>query len=374
MKNSNAVSNFLDLSNGFPDHKLSRDLRKLALEIFDIAFDYGLTHFPIKFQAVSPQELNGIAAYEGFPIRIPHWIYGMSFNDLHKRYTYGQSKIYELVINSNPVIAYLVKTNTRVEQKLVMIHVCAHADFFYNNKWFGPTDRGMLDQMANNSSRVKNYAKRKGDIRVEEFLDVCYSLSNLIDPYLEHIKRKYEYEDEEEEITLPIYKLKSKEYMDRYINNQEFIEHQKNKIREEKIKRKKFPIEQDRDVLGFLIEHAPKLEKWQRNILAMVREESYYFAPQMFTKVMNEGWAVFWHSQAMTTGLAGHDEIIDYCDSQARAIAPRQTGINPYRLGFQLFKDIEDRWNKGRFGLEWERCDDLVKKTNWDKKLGNFEK
>ena len=100
----------------FPNRQLHPSLRKHARRIFEVAKDYGLTHHPVKFLQVSPKELNGIAAYTGFPRRMSHWTYGMEFENLHRKYTYGVAKIYELVINTNPVIAYLLSTNTLVEQ------------------------------------------------------------------------------------------------------------------------------------------------------------------------------------------------------------------------------------------------------------------
>lgn len=351
----------------YKGHELSAELRNQAHEIFEMARDFGLTHFPIKFVSVSPKELNAIAAYTGFPSRISHWTYGMDFEDIHKRYQYGVSKIYELVINTDPVIAYLLDTNTMVDQKLVMIHVCGHADFFYNNNWFGNTNRQMLDQMANNASRAKRIMDRVGDTRVEDFLDICHSLNNLIDPYKDHIKRQYPKPDEDDRLMRQeIPKLKSTAgYMDRYINDAEFIAAQKRRIAEEREKNKKLPVQPERDVLGFVLEHAPKLERWQRTLLAMVREEAYYFAPQRMTKIMNEGWATYIHSKFMTGHLCTDGDIIDYCDSQSRAIAQGKS-LNPYRLGLALFKDIEDRWNKGKFGLEWERCRNMEQLHNWD--------
>ena len=348
------------------NHKLSPELQQQANKIFDLAKSYELTHFPIKFITVSPKELNGIAAYTGFPLRMPHWRYGMEFENVHKRYLYGVSKIYELVINTNPVIAYLLSTNALVDQKLVMIHVCGHADFFYNNRWFAPTNRYMLDQMANNASRVKRIMRIEGEATVEKFLDICFSLENLIDPYSLYIKREREpagYEEQEEGIA----KLPSKFYMDKFINTKEFIAKQKEKVEKRKHREKNLPDLDKTDILQFLIDNAP-LENWQRDILDMVREEAYYFAPQSMTKIMNEGWACYWHSKAMTEELATDTDIIDYCDSQSRAIAIG-SGLNPYRLGLALFKDIEERWNKGKFGFEWETCTDFEEKTHWDKKL-----
>ena len=252
-----------------------------------------------------------------------------------------------------------------------MIHVCGHADFFKNNRWFGGTDLQMIDQMANNASRVRRMIDLHGESRVEDFLDICYSLENLVDPYLAHIKRKspVRHEDDKDPTKQPIPKLKSNDYMDRFINTKDFLDLQKRKQEESKRKSKLFPEDPDRDILGFLVDHAP-MERWQRDVLGMVREEANYFSPQRMTKIMNEGWATKIHSMFMTTGLADHSEIIDYCDSQSRAIATNGQSLNPYRLGLHLYKDIEDRWNKGKFGPEWDRCEDLVKRHQWDLKLG----
>lgn len=373
-KTENVV--YQNIVRGFPNRQLTPELRDHARKIFGIAKDYGLTHHPIKFLQVTPKELNGIAAYTGFPRRMAHWTYGMEFENLHRKYTHGVAKIYELVINTDPVIAYLLSTNTLVEQKLVMIHVCGHADFFYNNGWFKPTDRNMLDQMANNASRVQRLMARRGAAEVENFLDICLSLENLIDPYMSLIKRQEDFDLDEEEEAKPLPRLKANSYMDRYINTPEFLEAQRRKRSEEKKKRKRLPVSPDRDILGFLVKHAPfhHDEQWKRDVLAMVREEAYYFAPQRMTKIMNEGWATFIHQKFMTgrdaeARIATDAEIVDYCDSQSRAIAQGQS-INPYRLGLALYRDIEDRWNKGKFGPEWDNCDDMERRRTWDRQLG----
>ena len=353
----------------FQKNNIPPELRKLSDQVFEMTQAYGLSYFPIKFVLTSPKELNGIAAYTGFPSRMPHWSFGMEYEDLHKRYQYGVSKIYELVINTDPVIAYLLNTNAMVDQKLVMVHVCGHADFFKNNQWFKHTNRQMMDQMANNASRVKRLAQKWGEQKVEDFIDICLSIGNLIDPYQDHIKRTYAKRENENEPNHSVSRLKSNDYMDSYINTKEFLDLQRKKQEAEKQARKKFPEQPDRDVLGFLVEHADSLEQWQRDILSMVREEEYYFAPQRMTKVCNEGWATYIHSKFMTTRLADDTDCIDYCDSQSRAIAAGQ-GLNPYRLGLGLLRDVEERWDKGQHGPEWERCQNMVEKQQWDKKHG----
>ena len=124
-----------------------------------------------------------------------------------------------------------------------------------------------------------------------------------------------------------------------------------------------------RDVLLYLLEHAP-LEDWQADCLSIVREESYYFAPQGMTKVMNEGWASYWHSTLMTKHFVEATEIIDYADHHSGTVHMPPGNFNPYKIGIELFRDIEDRWNKGKFGKEYEEADNLGEKKKWDKGLG----
>ncbi len=122
-------------------------------------------------------------------------------------------------------------------------------------------------------------------------------------------------------------------------------------------------------MLLFLIEHAP-LKNWQRDILSIVRDEAYYFYPQAQTKIMNEGWASFWHSTIMTQKVLDPSEVIDYADHHSGTMATSGRRLNPYKVGIELLRDVERRWNMGQFGPEWENCDDMDKKRTWDKKLG----
>ena len=129
------------------------------------------------------------------------------------------------------------------------------------------------------------------------------------------------------------------------------------------------PEQPERDVLLFLLEHAP-LKPWQHDVLAIIREEAYYFAPQGQTKIMNEGWASFWHSTIMTQKTLHPSELVDYADHHSGTMATQPGRLNPYKLGIELLRDIEERWNKGQFGPEWEECDNLDVRQKWDKKLG----
>jgi stage V sporulation protein R len=215
--------------------------------------------------------------------------------------------------------------------------------------------------------------RRFGRDRVEDFLDKCMSLGNLIDrhsPFIRRHRPAAESLGEPEEPRKPeVRRLRSKEYMEAYVNPPEFLERQK-KSQEEKLEREKaFPAEPEADVLLFLLEHAP-LERWQRDVLSVVREEAYYFLPQAMTKIMNEGWAAYWHSKLMTEKVAGAAEIVDYADHHSGTVAVRPGRLNPYKLGLELFRDIEERWDKGRFGPEWEACDNEEEKRTWNRHTG----
>ncbi|MCG8606076.1 SpoVR family protein, partial [bacterium] len=357
---------------------LPQELAETKEEIRGYAESYNLDFFETIFEIVEFDELNEIASFGGFPTRYPHWRFGMEYEELSKGYAYGLQKIYELVINNDPCYAYLMKCNNLVDQKLVMAHVYGHCDFFKNNSWFAHTNRKMMDEMANHSTQIRRYIETYGEETVEDFIEVCLSLENLIDPHSPYIQRtpgnKGNGEPKSEDEKPSPHKLKSKPYMDSFINPVEFIEEQR-KISEKKQqeKKRKFPENLERDVLQFLINYAP-LEKWQAEILSIIREEAYYFSPQGQTKIMNEGWATYWHSKMMTEKILTDSEVIDYADHHSGTLLTGTGRLNPYKLGVELFRDIEDRWNRGKFGKEYDECDDWRAKKNWDKQLGLGQK
>jgi len=354
---------------------LTAELSAFRDEIKGYARDYGLDFYETIFEMLEYDELNEVASYGGFPTRYPHWRHGMEYEELSKSYSYGLSKIYEMVINNDPCYAYLMKCNNMVDQKLVMAHVYGHCDFFKNNLWFSKTNRKMMDEMANHATRIRRYAEKFGEDKVENFVDVCLSVENLIDPHSQFFEKPEEQteaqQQEEEDSIEASLRLKSeKGYMDDFINPRAVIDRQR-KQEEEKAKNKfrKIPEKPERDILQFLIDYGP-LEKWQQDILSVVREESYYFAPQAQTKIMNEGWASYWHSKIMTTRALTDAEVIDYADHHSGTMFTQTGRINPYKLGIELLRDIEERWNKGKFGKDYEECDDYEVKRNWDKQLG----
>ena len=348
---------------------LTPELERARVKILKIAESYKLDCFETIFELITYDQINQFAAYGGFPVRYPHWRFGMEYEQLSKSYEYGLSKIYEMVINTDPCYAYLMEGNRMVDQKLVMAHVYGHCDFFKNNQWFSPTNRKMMDAMANHATRIRRYIDRYGIEQVEDFIDRVLSLENLIDRYSPYIKKTSEKERQEEaQKELSLLKV-NRDYMDEYINPPDFVEFQRKKQQEEMMKNMKVPAEPQRDILAFLMHFAP-LKNWQQDIMSIIRDEAYYFAPQGMTKIMNEGWASYWHSKMMTQNIMTDSEVIDFADAHSGTMAMSPNGFNPYKVGIELFRDIEERWNKGQYGKEWNECDDLKAKANWDKKLG----
>ncbi len=355
--------------------RLPAYLRDMQQEIEVYAREFGLDFYPILYEILDYKTMNEVAAYGGFPTRYPHWRFGMDYEQLSKGYEFGLQKIYEMVINTNPAYAYLLEGNSLVDQKTVMAHVSAHVDFFKHNYYFSKTNRKMIDGMANHAALVRRHMARHGVEAVEDFIDVCLSLENLIDPMLPYISRvsapaaRSNLNNGEEERPEPG-KLRAKQYMDKYINPPEVIaERERQRAEERKVKASKFPVEPTRDVLLFLIQNAP-LARWQRDCLEIIRNEAYYFAPQGMTKIMNEGWATYWHSKIMTERAATAAEIIDYADACAGILATAPGRLNPYKLGVELLRYVEQRWNKGQFGKEWNEVESMEAKRAWDRRLG----
>ncbi|MCX7943242.1 MAG: SpoVR family protein [Deltaproteobacteria bacterium] len=346
---------------------LPENLNKIRIQIEEYARRCGLDFFEVIFELLPWDQINMIAAYGGFPTRYPHWRFGMEYEELSKSYSYGLHRIYEMVINNDPCYAYLLDSNKEVDQKLVMAHVYAHCDFFKNNIYFKHTNRKMMDETANHATRIKKYMDKYGIDTVEQFIDICLSIDNLIDIHSPYIKRAEGNISQEESPPKSKKFPVQKEYMSHFINPRE---DEKGKKKEEKkeINLLKKVFSPQRDILNFLIQNAP-LREWQQDVLSIIREEAYYFAPQGQTKIMNEGWATFWHSKIMTQMALKDDELIDYADHHSGTVAIQPGGFNPYKIGLELFRDIEDRWNKGRFGRDYEECEDMTRKRNWDLKL-----
>ncbi len=295
----------------------------------------GLSFFEVVFEMLDAADVNAVAAYGGFPTRYPSWRFGMEYERLAKGHEWGLSKIYELVVNHDPTIAYLVRSNSLMEQKLVMAHVFGHADFFRHNAWFAPTERHMLDRFEEHTRRVQEYVERHGQDRVERFLDVALSLEPLMDPH--GPQRRFR-------------AAQSRAQRGGAPPGSSQVERSRASLRlvmggSASAPGPAGPELPTFDLLTFLAEHA-ELEDWERDVLGIVAAEAEYFLPQRLTKIINEGWASFWHSRLLTGGLLDPSELVEFadCHSSATQAAPGQ--LNPYKLGIELFRHAE------RLGLD----------------------
>jgi stage V sporulation protein R len=307
-------------------------------EITEIAKGFGLDFYPMRYEICPADIIYTFGAY-GMPTRFSHWSFGKQFYKMKLHYDLGLSKIYELVINSDPCYAFLLDTNSLIQNKLIVAHVLAHCDFFKNNARFVNTKRDMVESMAATADRIKHYEHKYGKETVEKFLDAVLAIQEHIDPSLMRPKLAWSIEDgtEEESVKKP-----QSPYDDLWrLDKKQEKKSQLPSMR----KRKKFPPQPEKDLLLFIEEYSRELDEWQRDILTMMREEMLYFWPQLETKIMNEGWASYWHQRILREMDLTSDEAVEFAKLNAGVVQPSRTSINPYYLGLKIFEDIEERYN-----------------------------
>ncbi len=359
-----------------PGVQLSKELKEYIPKVLKSCRDWGLDFYPTIVQLLTYDEISEIAAYGGFPVRFPHWSFGMEYEELQRGYEFGGHKIYELVINSDPCYIYNLSSNTLADHLTVVAHATGHNDFFKNNIHFSATDTNMLNKMANHGTRIRNYMARWGKERVTEFLDHVMRLETLIDgaeAWDERIVKEKNIRDERKYRTPRRLTVnKERMYMEPFLNTPEFRKRENEKSHDKDIADEiGFFKQPTKNILGFIRDNAP-LKPWQADIVSMIYEEAMYFFPQRQTKVLNEGWASMTDSVIMAEmGLIGLGQetedcgIIEYANHKMGVLGGKYS-TNPYKLGYYLLMDIRERWDKGRFGQEYEECTDLHKKENWD--------
>lgn len=306
-------------------------------EITEVASGFGLDFYPMRYEICPADIIYTFGAY-GMPTRFSHWSFGKQFHKMKLHYDLGLSKIYELVINSDPCYAFLLDSNSLIQNKLIVAHVLAHCDFFKNNIRFHNTKRDMVESMAATADRIRQYEIIHGKQKVELFLDAVLAIEEHIDPSLMRPKLAWNLEDTEfeEEDTKPA---------SQYDILWELDERDKPKTAEKTEKKKKFPPHPEKDLLLFIEQYSRELEDWQRDILTMMREEMLYFWPQLETKIMNEGWASYWHQRILRELDLTSAEALEFAKLNAGVVQPSRTNINPYYLGLKIFEDIEERYD-----------------------------
>lgn len=308
------------------------ELEAAIERIVTCAQEFGLDFFPMRYEICPADIIYTFGAY-GMPTRFSHWSFGKAFHQMKTQHDFGLSKIYELVINSDPCYAFLLDSNTLLQNKLIAAHVLAHCDFFKNNWRFAATNRQMVQSMAAFAGRVVGYEQVHGRATVERFLDAVLAIQEHIDPYPRRGENKPASSSKAEPAQPPETPYDDLWLLDRTTSSPAAGEAQAGG---------------DRDLLRFLLQHGRHLEPWQQDILSSMREESLYFRPQMETKIMNEGWASFWHVRIMRALDLTPDESVDFAQMHAGVLAPSRTQLNPYYLGYHMFEAIEATYGRAR--------------------------
>ena len=307
------------------DYRLS-DLEDWDKRIGDVSQSVGLDWFPIVYEMCDYHEMIGNMAYHGLPSHFAHWAYGKSFERIHQMYNSGMTGLpYELIINSNPSVAYLMRENPLYLQILIMAHCTGHSDFFKNNFHFSKTyPESIIPKMRSQKKRVQKYIENPtiGIDNVERILDAAYAIGF----HTEHFGRD----------RVP-HSVKKNEYIE-IVND---LITQDPRSPWGMLDVDKVPLENDYDLLGFILEHGSHLEEWEKDLISMVRDESIYFIPQMRTKIINEGLASYVHYKIMNELDLPQEMHIPFLKSHNQVIRPSYDQINPYHLGFHLFEKIE---------------------------------
>jgi stage V sporulation protein R len=304
--------------------------------ISEKAHELGLDPYPTHFEVVPQHIIYELGAY-GLPARFSHWTFGRDYHRQKTSYEYGMSKIYEIVFNTDPTQAFLVEDNSMLSHKFVVAHVLGHSDFFKRNSYFGHTDRRMIEQSRLHSERIREYEDEFGWREVEDFIDTVMTIEEHFDPTSPIFRRKTAEEHARDRQRSGEPKTSSYDDLWNLTGSGEAP----------KPRPKKIPEEPEKDLLRFLIEYSRELTEWQRDVIEIVREEMFYFLPQMRTKIMNEGWASFWHERILESLDLTSEEHWEFRRLHSSVLSPSgsKMQINPYYVGFQILKDIKRRWD-----------------------------
>jgi stage V sporulation protein R len=311
------------------------ELEAAIEQIWEIGRSFGLDPFPTNFEIVPSAVMYEIGSY-ALPGRYSHWTFGKAYHRMKTMYDFGLSKIYEVVINSNPSYGFLLETNSPLQNKMVIAHVMGHVDFFKNNAYFSGTNRRMVDDAATHARRINDYEFKYGRKIVERFLDAVLSIEEHVDPNF-FIKK---------ETVVPERSGKRAKRPGRYDDLLAADELPKDPEEGTPARRgDDQPPLPEKDLLYFIAKHSPVLEPWQRDIVSMIREEMSYFIPQMQTKTINEGWASYFHSRIMREMDLDDKDHLEFAELHSSVVSPHKGQLNPYYLGYKILEDIERQWD-----------------------------
>jgi stage V sporulation protein R len=310
------------------------DLQEWNRRIAELVQQFGLDPYPQEFEICDYEQMLSYMVYSGMPSHYPHWSYGKAFEKLKTLYDYGLSGLpYEMVINSNPCIAYLMRDNTLALQVLTIAHVYGHNDFFKNNFTFRTIRAEFtIETFKAHANRVRHYIEDPsiGLERVERILDAAHALSLQCRRNLS-IRKQTEMEQRETKLE------DSKPSADPF----QSIHRRKDWVSPDL---GKVPLYPEEDILLFIRDHNPQLADWEKDLLTIVHEQAQYFIPQIETKIMNEGWASFWHKRILEALELPQGLRMEFFVRHTQVLSPNPGGINPYHLGMKVWENIEKRW------------------------------
>lgn len=304
------------------------------------AQELGLDFYDMFFEICPADIIYTFGAY-GMPTRFSHWTFGKAYHKMKTQYDYNLGRIYEMVINSNPCYAFLLEGNSIIQNKLVMAHVLAHCDFFKNNAYFQNTSRDMVESMAAAAERFREYEFKYGRAEVESFIDAALSVQEHIEPRMIVKKGEESRKSREKDNMLPCRQQQAETPYDDLWQ----LDGGPNDTCAASEKVKKFPPEPEKDLMLFIGQNSKVLEDWQRDIVSVLRQEMAYFWPQLETKIMNEGWATYWHLRIMREINLNEMETIEFAKMHSGILQTSRIRINPYAVGLKIFEDIEKRWD-----------------------------
>ena len=315
-----------------------KELEKPIERIWEIAERLRARPVPDPLRGRAGRASCTSSARTGLPGRFSHWTHGKAYQRMKTMYDYGLSKIYELVINTDPCYAFLMEGNSLLQNKLVAAHVLGHADFFKNNAYFRNTNRQMVEGASVNAERIRRYEFEHGRVEVEQFLDAVLSIQEHVDPYLSMRPRDRD-EPRGSRANRSAGETPYDDLLELDRRGARAARSTRRSTRSSRRSRRRISC-------SSLAEHSRDLEDWQRDVLQIVRNELLYFVPQMQTKIMNEGWASYWHREIMRElGLDHRVRLSSSRNMHAGVLAPSQHQMNPYYVGLKIFEVIERRWD-----------------------------
>jgi len=312
----------------------AKDLEAWNERILAAAKEFGLDPHPQEFEICDHEQMLAYTVYSGMPSHYPHWSYGKNYEKLKTLYDYGVSGLpYEMVINSNPCIAYLMRDNSLLLQVLTMAHVYGHNDFFKNNFTFQPTRAEFtVETFKAHADRVRRYVEDPslGLEKVERLLDAAHALSLQCRRNLA-IRKQTPAEEQQRRLEES---MPSEDPFQSIHRRQEYVVPDLNKV----------PLYPEEDILIFVRDHNPHFSDWEKDLLTIAHEEAQYFIPQIETKIMNEGYASFWHKRILEALELPQGMNLEFLVRHNQVLSPIAGGINPYHLGMKVWEDIERRW------------------------------